>query len=654
MSGMLTPRTPSDKPWLKAIAAAVLLSSLSACGGGGSDSDDDVTDLPTQPQDPVLPNPGPNAPVLALTISGLKQITLDWNDVEGEFDYRLYEYLPSRPLVSPDLTAASADRIQRALLPADTTSKSLEIYLPDRTTAWYTVRACNDLGCNESAPVYINSDLAEAVGYFKAANPDINDHFGTALDIAYDGKTLAVGVPHDDSSGTGINPSHDNLAADSGAVYIFSKVDGQWTQTAYIKPANTEAGDMFGSAVAISDEGNYLVVGAPGEDSDGTSDTNNSMPSSGAAYVFFRDEDGAWSQRDYLKATHPSTGGAGLGLEDQFGAAVDITAHGEYIVVGSPNEDSDGAGIGVSDANDNLIDSGAAYIFSGASLNWQIHTIIKDASPEANDRFGHRVALAGYSGSHPTLAITSQNDSSAATGVNGDHTDTSIIEAGSVFLYTAQMKPDFTTEWQQKGYFKASNPDAHDQFGHSIALSRSGLMLAVGSVEEASRATGLNGDQSDNSGLKNGAVYVFEAEGLDYTWRQTAYLKGSVAGDENMFGASLAFGKDEISIIDLLYVGAPGESSGSKGSDGEQTNSDAFQSGAVYTFRRHDYWTQANYIKAPNPGVSDRFGEQLSATAYPSVLIVGAAQEDGDSTGVTVGADLANDSATEAGAVYMY
>ena len=57
-----------------------------------------------------------------------------------------------------------------------------------------------------------------------------------------------------------------------------------------MKGANTDAGDEFGSSVALSDNGRMMVVGAHGEDSAARgingNQADNSAADSGAAYVF--------------------------------------------------------------------------------------------------------------------------------------------------------------------------------------------------------------------------------------------------------------------------------------------------------------------------------------------------------------------------------
>jgi hypothetical protein len=66
------------------------------------------------------------------------------------------------------------------------------------------------------------------------------------------------------------------------------------------------------------------------------------------------------------------------------------------------------------------------------------------------------------------------------------------------------------TTWIQQAYVKGSNTGALDGFGAGVALSSNGAMLAVGAYVEASAATGIGGNQADNSAAGAGAIYVFE------------------------------------------------------------------------------------------------------------------------------------------------
>ena len=96
---------------------------------------------------------------------------------------------------------------------------------------------------------------------------------------------MAVGARLEDSASTGINGNQvGNGAPDSGAVYVFKRNGGVWEQKDYLKASNTNAGDQFGDAVALS--GNTLAVAAWFEGSNATGVNDNSAPKSGAAYVF--------------------------------------------------------------------------------------------------------------------------------------------------------------------------------------------------------------------------------------------------------------------------------------------------------------------------------------------------------------------------------
>ena len=116
-------------------------------------------------------------------------------------------------------------------------------------------------------------------------------------------------------------------------------------------------------------------------------------------------------------------------------------------------------------------------------------------------RFGLSVALAADGN---TLAVGATAEGSRATGINGDQSDRSAANSGAVYVFTRS-----DGIWTQQAYVKASNTDASDQFGASVALAADGNTLAVGANAEGSSATGINGDQSDNSASLSGAVYLY-------------------------------------------------------------------------------------------------------------------------------------------------
>ena len=469
------------------------------------------------------------------------------------------------------------------------------------------------------------SEFEEA--YVKASNTDGEDEFG--FSVALSGDTLAVGASYEDSAATGINGAQTNTgASDSGAVYVFTRSRaGVWSQQAYLKASNTNGGDRFGYSVALS--GDTLAVGARGEGSAATGingdQTDNSAWDPGAVYVFTRSSAGIWSQQAYLKASNTDGG-------DQFGHSV--TLYQDTLAVAAPFEDSAATGINGDQTNNGAWNSGAVYIFTRSSGGaWSQQAYLKASNTGGWDWFGHSVAL--Y---QDTLAVAAPLEASAAMGINGDQTDNNAGGSGAVYVFTRSP----AGVWSQQVYLKASNTDEGDQFGFSLALYED--TLAVGALGEASAASAINGDQTDNSAEESGAVYVFTRSTAG-AWFQEAYLKASNTDRFDRFGHSVALDED------TLAVGALGEASTATGVNGDQTNNSASDAGAVYLFSRSfaGIWAHQAYLKASNTDEGDHFG--VSIALDENTLAVGASEEESAVTGIDE--DQTNNEATQSGAAYV-
>ena len=227
----------------------------------------------------------------------------------------------------------------------------------------------------------------------------------------------------------------------------------------------------------------------------------------------------------------------------------------------------------------------------------------KASNTGAGDSFGTAVALSGE-----TLAVAAETEASGARGVGGDQNDNSAEAAGAVYVFVRSG-----ATWTQQAYLKASNTGRGDAFGRSLALS--GNTLAVGAFFESSAASGVNGDEDDNSASEAGAVYVFTRSGT--SWTQQAYVKASNPRNLAWFGQSVALSGD------TLAVGSPGERSAARGIDGDQGDDGAVDAGAVYVFRRAGTtWTQQAYIKASDSEANFEFGESVALDG--NTLAVGA------------------------------
>ena len=259
---------------------------------------------------------------------------------------------------------------------------------------------------------------------------------------------------------------------------------------------------------------------------------------------------------------------------------------------------------------------------------------VKASNTEPNDFFGGDIA---FDCSTQTLAVgTIGESSSASNGVNGNQSDNSASNAGAVYVFRRSG-----TNWSQEAYLKASNAGANDNFGRTLALY--GNILGVGAPAEASNATGVNGNQSDNSVVGAGAVYLFRNSGTN--WSQDFYIKASNpdAGDNFGDGLSLSEG--------VMAVAASQESSNAIGINGNQADNSASISGAVYVFRRGvSTWTQEAYVKASNTAFTDVFGSAVKISRH--ILAVGAINDDSNARGIN-GNDADNSSA-DSGAAFVY
>ena len=599
------------------IVGVVLIAiSLNACGGGSG--------AITPP--PELLQPPTTAAQPVLSFEAVKTFRFTWNDVGDATHYRLLE--------NPDGSSGFV-QVGNDIAPG---AQEFDYIVPlyARTNALYILESCNAAGCNSSSSVAINGALVDAVGYFKAGNPEEEDHFGQSVSLSADGETLAVGAPWEDSNASEVDgDTTDNSAVDSGAVYVFAREDGAWRQQAYLKASNSRTGDYFGIAVSLSDDGNTLAVGARFEDSAATGindfATNLSALNSGAAYLFGRRR-GEWSQQAYIKASN-------TGATDQFGAAISISGDGRSLAVGASAESSVAEGVNGEQSDNSSPSSGAVYVFRRDDAGWGQDAYIKASNTSVSDAFGHSVDFSRDGG---TLVVGARFESSAATGINGDQENFSGTESGAVYVFVRD-----NGVWNQQAYVKASNTGIDDQFGISTSLSADGDTLAVGAQWEDSAAVGIDGDQSNNALQNAGAVYLFSRE--SGVWEQRAYLKPNNSDISDIFGFKVSLSSD----ARTLAVAAHFEDSNAIGINGDHGNNSLAAAGAVTIFKMSDsVWRQHAYVKASNPDAVDLFGHALSLSGDGNTLAVGARNEASNSSGIND--DQSDNSAPESGAVYIY
>jgi hypothetical protein len=462
-----------------------------------------------------------------------------------------------------------------------------------------------------------SANLAQRA-YAKATNTDQDDRFGSALALI--GDNLLIGAPFEQSNARGVDGDQNNDSFDgAGAAYLYERLGGVWNTGHYLKASNTDRGDLFGWAAAATSV--HLALGAPGEQSLSGSQADNSGAAVGAVYVF-EAAAAVPAQTAYLKASNPDQ-------DDRFGGSLALSDN--RLLVGAQFEQSSATGVNGDQTNNTLSNAGAAYLFEENGSGWIQVAYIKASNTRNESASGSSLAL-----SEDSLAIGARGESSGSTGVNGDQNNTNSPDSGAVYVFdeaadiwtqSAYIKAsnteadddfgfaldldadllavgapgedsstvnnpndngqtdsgavyvfnrDGSGQWSQEAYLKAPIPGLGDLFGTSVALV--GNMLAIGAQGERSGATGIDGNDADESEVDSGAVYVFERDGAG-NWNQIAYIKASNTDSLDLIGQHLALGGD------TLAVGAPGEASNATGIGGAEGNNDLPSAGAVYFFR---------------------------------------------------------------------
>jgi hypothetical protein len=290
----------------------------------------------------------------------------------------------------------------------------------------------NDTSGSFAGAVYTFTYAASWSGgvRIKAPNNRNGLRFGWSVAMSGDGSRLYVGGIGDSSSATTVNgASTDDGLTFAGAVYALTRSGVTWTPQAYIKPKNARANGKFGERLAVTPDGDTLVIGSSGESSSATGVGGNAADTtasnSGAVYVY-RFGSGTWAEDAYVKASNTRASA-------YFGGSLAVSVDGTNLLVGSTGDSSLGHGVNGTQGDDGAVSSGAAYLFAKRAAGWMQTAYIKPEHPAAagGTNFGSSVAV----NDDATLAIGSSSDRSNAANVGGDQTNVAMPGAGAVFTY---------------------------------------------------------------------------------------------------------------------------------------------------------------------------------------------------------------------------
>jgi hypothetical protein len=239
--------------------------------------------------------------------------------------------------------------------------------------------------------------------------------FGAAVAVSANGQVVVVGAPN---GGPG-SPS-------GGAAYVYAGTGSTWPSTpaaTFTGPAGS--GAKFGFSVALSADGTIAVVGAP-------------VAGDGSAYLY-TGAGGAW-------ASAPATTFVGTDAGGEFGSSVALSANGQVLLLGAP-----GAGLSY---------DGEAYLYAQSGSTWSSTPTATFPGPAgAGAELGTGVAL-------------SANGQVALLGAGG----ASPAFDGAAYLYN-----ESGGRWPQSPSVTFSGPlDSDAWMGMSVALSANGQVALLG------------------------------------------------------------------------------------------------------------------------------------------------------------------------------
>ena len=327
-------------------------------------------------------------------------------------------------------------------------------------------------------------------------------------------------------------PYHDVMGEDTGAVFIFERVDGEWVETAYLLPPFPDPLGWFGRWLAIDD--GRLVIGAPYED--GLRDDGSRIEDSGVAYVYEK-VNAEWVRTGTL-LPRVATAGASFGWSvaisgdriavaawedplfgEQTGSVTTFTQHkglwraeavfqpaeaGERMMFGRDIALQDGVLVIGAPGDDTIAeDAGAVYVWHHYDDEWHFAGRLVAADGIAGDKLGSQVSL-----QMPWLASGAY-----------DHDDP-YWSAGATYVWKLDNL------WNFHAKLEASDMQPGDWFGYSVDINDD--RMVIGAPHRAHPESGT---------YRSGAAYVFEL--VDDQWLEVGVL-GPVdaieAGERAEFG----------------------------------------------------------------------------------------------------------------------
>ncbi len=508
-----------------------------------------------------VPPPVPAAPTNLVATPGDRQVVLTWTNPNNDTITK-YQYSTNGGTSFSDFDGGSNK---------DSTSYTVT-GLDNGVTHTLAVRAVNSSGDGTAATVdavmipaapanlmAMPRDGMVALSWDDAGSATITEY--QLMQLAEESELIASDAAKNDRFGVSVAVDDDTAVV--GAFhpdYVDSGTNVSRPGAAYVytKDSNgawsqqakltaSDGADGDEFGISVAVDGDTVVVGARGN-----------VSKTGAIYVFTKPSDGDWTST-ITETKLTATGGA---ADDLFGASVAL--YGDTIVVGAPGDQITVAG--------GVVRSGSVYVFTKNSGVWGEAANLTATNAAEGDLFGNSVAV---------------DDDTIAVGAY-QKDDNSITNSGLAYMF---VKPGVaawatTTETVQ---LRASDQAANDNFGRSVAIDTGTIVV------------GASGDRIGGTDVSTGSAYVFTEPNTGWAnsgGAETAKLTASDGAHTDQFGRSVAVDGDTI------VVGA------------HQNDDDGSDSGSIYVFiKPTNGWEGTSgtvKLTASNAATGDRFGIALA------------------------------------------
>jgi hypothetical protein len=315
----------------------------------------------------------------------------------------------------------------------------------------------------------------------KLMSPDIeaSARFGWSVSMNSDGTKVIVGASFNDEGATS-----------TGAAYIFTYSGGSWDAGTKIVALDKEQEDYFGYSVAMSGDGNKVIVGAYLEDDD--LNDQNSRSNAGSAYIYTYDGSN-WDTGTKIIASDRA-------VDDIFGRSVAINSNGTKVIVGAEGGE-------------------AAYIFTYNGSSWVQQQILVASDGAAGDKFGWSVGM-------------NSNGTKVIVGAYLEDPG-NLSDAGAAYIYTYDG-----SNWDTGTKIVAPDKEAGDVFGISVAMNSDGTKVIVGAYLE--HAGGIT---------DAGAAYIFAYDGSNWDTGLKITAPDKEASDQFSSGTGVAMSGDGARVV---------------------------------------------------------------------------------------------------------